>query len=202
VDKYRGIAEIFDKNVERYESWYIKNLDKAKCEEFLIKSFNLKGIGIEIGSGTCYFTRLFKDCIGIDISFEMCKFCKKYRNIEVIHCIGEKLPIKDKSLNYILIIVTICFIDNPKIVLEECYRCLKERGKILICIIPKDSYLGKMYEEKKVRGESIFYKYAKFYTEKDIVDIAEKINLKHIHTGKTLCINPKDCGFICILLEK
>ncbi len=199
---YTDIRDLFDKNVLKYENWYIKNVDKARCEEFLVKSFNFRGIGIEIGSGTCYFTRLFNNCVGIDISFEMCKFCKKYRNIDTIHSIGELLPIRDSSLNYVLIIVTICFIDDPETVLRECYRCLKERGKLLICIIPRNSYLGLEYMNKKLLKKSIFYQYAKFYTEEEIITTSRKVGFRHVHTGKTLCISSDNCGFTCILLEK
>ncbi len=147
---YEELEYVFSRYVSEYDNWYFKNVDVAREELELVKSFNLKGVGIEIGAGTCFFSKLFKDnIIGLDLSFEMCRFCKKARDVECIHVIGEYLPIRSCSLDYVLIIVTLCFIDDVHRVLEECYRVLRNEGEILICIVPKDSEVGKNILRKR-----------------------------------------------------
>jgi len=198
---YRELESVFSKHVQDYDSWYFRNVDIAYEELNLVKSFNLRGVGLEIGSGTCFFSRLFGESIvGLDLSSEMCRFCKKVRGTECIHAIGEYLPVRSHSLDYVLIIVTLCFVDDVHRVLNECCRVLKKGGKVLICIVPRDSEAGRKYIEKSMRGHR-FYKYAKFYTVNEVVALCKQHNLEVMTIRGTLCKdseNLKTCDFVCI----
>ncbi len=205
IEYYRAIERVFSENVERYDAWYVKNVEVAREEIKLVESFNLRGFGAEIGSGTCFFARLFSDhIVGVDLSFEMCKFCKNVRNVECVHAIGERLPIRSESLDYVLIIVTLCFIDNPRLVLEECYRVLKKGGRVLICIVPRDSKFGKQYIEKGKKGNR-FYAFAKFYTVHEVQLLCRSCGLAVTSIRGALCEesdNIEKCNFVCVLAEK
>ena len=84
------------------------------------------------------------------------------RGIEVILGIGEKLPFKESSFDVVLMVTTICFLDDVPAVLKEAYRVLKINGHILIGFIDRESPLGKIYEAKK--EESDFYRFASFFS--------------------------------------
>jgi len=201
VDKIRSIIDIFDKNVDKYDSWYLKNIDLALEEENLVQSFNLDGRGVEIGSGTCYFTKLRRYCIGIDASFTMCKVCKSRYDIDVINSIGEMLPLRDKCLNYVMIIVTICFVDDYERVVKECYRCLKDSSKVLVCIVPRESWIGRKYVEKKITGSSVFYTHARLLTGGELVSLFMRNGFNIVECRSALCVGD-DCGFRCFLFVK
>ncbi len=201
MEKIRDIINIFDKNADRYDNWYFKNIDIALSEEDLVKSFIIDGRGVEIGSGTCYFTRLRKYCIGIDASFTMCKICRKKYDIDVVNSIGEMLPLRDRCLDYIMIIVTICFVDDYEKVVKECYRCLRDHSKVLVCIVPRESWTGRKYVDKKFTGTSIFYTHAKLFTSGEIVSLFMRNGFDIVDSRATLCVGD-DCGFKCFLFVK
>ncbi|NPB00534.1 MAG: class I SAM-dependent methyltransferase [Crenarchaeota archaeon] len=198
----RRIAELFDRNVMRYDAWYLNNIDIATRELELVRSFRLEGRGVEIGSGTCFFTKIHRYCIGIDSSLEMCKVCKKKYDIDVVNCVGELLPIRDSSIDYAMIIVTICFVDDYRKVIREVYRCLKDRSKLLICIVPRESSIGRRYVEKKLIGNTIFYVFARLFTSGEIVSALLDEGFIFVESRSTLCSKDDDCGFRCLLFTK
>ncbi len=204
ADYYSVLRNMFDINVEHYHSWYERNIDKSTLEEYLVRSFKLGGrAGVEIGSGTCFFTRLFRNCIGIDLSFNMCLKCRNlYNDIDVINCIGEMLPIRNSSLDYAVIIVTICFIDDYEKVIKEIRRCLKKNSKLLICIVPRESSIGRKYVEKRMIGNTTFYTLANLFTSGDIVYLMLREGFDLVDVRSTLCDEKGDCGFRCLLFTR
>ncbi len=62
--------------------------------------------------------------MGIDPSKNMLREAKK-RGIQVIQGIGENLSFKDNTFDFVLIVVTLCFVEEPQYVLKETCRVLK-----------------------------------------------------------------------------
>jgi ubiquinone/menaquinone biosynthesis C-methylase UbiE len=104
----------------------------------------------------------------IDPSKNMLKIAEK-RGIYIKLGYDEHLPFKNASFSYVAIIITICFTKNPKKVLKEAHRVLKKKGKIIIGIVDKDSFLGEFYRKKK----SAFYKEANFFNVKEITRLLD-----------------------------
>lgn len=170
---------IFDLNVAKYELWYEKNKFEYLSEiEALKKVIPKKGKGLEIGVGTGRFASMLGIQFGIDPSEKMIEIAKN-RGINVFNCKGENLPFDEDSFDFVAIIITICFVENPLKVISEATRVLKKNGKIIIGIIDKDSFLGKQYQKK----ESVFYKEAHFFSVEEIDDMLKKTNFCNIsHT--------------------
>jgi SAM-dependent methyltransferase len=68
----------------------------------------------------------------------------------------------------VFLIVTLCFLDSPLDVLKEAKRILRPGGKIVLGLVLKDSPWGRLYQRKKEENHR-FYRYAKFYSSKEIV---------------------------------
>ena len=182
--------EVFNKYAHRYDSWYFKNYITAINELKVIKSLVENVKTIDIGCGTGWFTsQLNTYCIGIDPSIEMIKIAKS-REIDVICSIGEKLPIKENSVNQVLVIVTLCFVDNPELILQECYRILKRNGKLIICVIPKDSKWGEHYISK--RKDSPFYEIAHFLTRNEVKELTRRVGFEIIEIKSTIQYLPNE----------
>ncbi|AGK60601.1 hypothetical protein Asulf_00581 [Archaeoglobus sulfaticallidus PM70-1] len=75
---------------------------------------------------------------------------------------GRYLSFKNDVFDYVYIIPTLCFAEEPEKIIKEARRALKKNGKLVLGIITSDSELGKEYIEKGKRGQ-VFYSSAKFY---------------------------------------
>ena len=158
---------IFNNNYKKYDLWYERNRFAYLSELEAVKKVLPKtGKGLEIGVGTGRFAAPLGIITGIDPSKNMVKIAR-HRGVDARLGYGEKLPFRNNIFNYAVIIITICFVNDPKKVLKEAYRVLRKNGKIIIGIVNKDSFLGKYYKKKK----SIFYKKANFFNIREITDL-------------------------------
>jgi ubiquinone/menaquinone biosynthesis C-methylase UbiE len=177
--------KIFDIYSKEYDQWYEENKFAYLSElEALKKVVPKKGKGLEIGVGTGRFAQPLGVAFGIDPSKKMLEIAKK-RGIKTFVGEGENLPFDDNEFDYVLIVITICFVKNPEIVISEARRVLKNNGKLIIGIVDRNSHLGKFYQEKKRQGHR-FYKFANFFSAKEIIKLLEKYNFKEIVTYQTI----------------
>ena len=173
----------FDKYAEEYDKWFDENSIIYNSEIAALKRHIPKGKGLEIGVGTGRFAKPFNIKIGVEVSREMAKIAEK-RGIKVIIAKGEDLPFKEEDFDFILINTVLEFAENPKKMIEEAKRVLKEGGKIIIGIIDKDSFLGKIYEEKKQKSK--FYKDANFLSAKEVVEMLNELGFRNIKSTQTI----------------
>ncbi|MCK5595016.1 class I SAM-dependent methyltransferase [bacterium] len=173
---------VFDHYYKKYDAWYEKNKFAYLSELEAVKQvLPKKGKGLEIGVGTGRFAKALGTKFGIDPSIEMLKIAKK-RGINVRLCDGERLPFKNDTFDYVEIIITICFVKNPRKIIEESCRVLKNNGKIIIGIIDKNSFLGKLYQKKK----SVFYKKAKFFSVPELTDLIKDTGFNRFYYCQTI----------------
>ncbi len=161
------MRKIFNKNYKKYDLWYEKNKFAYLSEiKALKKVVPRKGKGLEIGVGTGRFASRLGIKHGVDPSCNMLRIAKQ-RGIDVHRGKGERLPFESALFDYAAIIITLCFVKDPVKVLIEAKRVLKNRGKIIIGIVDKDSFLGRFYQRKK----SLFYKKAHFFRVEEIIGL-------------------------------
>jgi SAM-dependent methyltransferase len=151
---------------------------------------------------------------GLDPALTTLKLAEK-RGIETVQGIGEKLPFDDGSFGCVLIIVTICFVEDPFKVLIEAKRVLKKDGRIIIGLVPADSPWGAFYHKKKRQGYP-FYERSRFYSFDETNKLLEDAGLKITRIRSTLIRRPeqprqveepvegyvKGAGFLCMEARK
>lgn len=182
-DEYLKKIEIFNKNTSDYEIWFSRNELIYKSE---IKALALaipEGNGVEIGIGSGRFAIPLGIKKGVEPAVEMAKIASQ-NGIEVIRGVAENLPLEDNSFDFALMAVTICFVNDPLRSLKECYRILKPKGKLIVGIVDKDTSLGRFYLKKK--ENSVFYKYARFFSSSEIIDLFSTASFKYIGAYQTL----------------
>ncbi|MHC1628056.1 MAG: class I SAM-dependent methyltransferase [Candidatus Nezhaarchaeales archaeon] len=148
----------------------------AENELKVSRSLRLRGLGLEVGVGSGRFASRLNVPIGIDPSISMLKLAHK-RGIKAIRAVGEKLPFRSNAFDYALLIVTLCFVDDPSEVIAEVARVVKPSGLVVSCIIPRDSVWGHYYMKLGEQGHP-FYRIAKFYTIDEVEKLLVKANLK------------------------
>jgi len=182
------MKSVFDKFSERYDKWYERHKYAYLSELKAVKKVIPEGKkGLEIGVGTGRFASPLGIEYGIDPSEKMLEIAKK-RGIKVKVGKGENLPFEDEEFDYVAIIISFCFVENPEKVIKESKRVLKKNGKIIIGIVPRDSFLGKYYISK----DSIFYRYANFFTVEEVVEILEKNGFSNFSFYQTIFTLPDE----------
>lgn len=180
----------FEKHGKEYDEWFIRNYGIYQAEINAIKNFILKDKkGVEIGVGSGRFATPFNIKIGIDPSEKMIDIAKS-RGVEAIKGTAENIPFKDKKFDFVLIVTTICFVDDVFKSFKEIFRILKNEGFVIVGFIDRKSYLGKKYKSKK--KESKFYGYATFFSAEEVIDILEKTCFKDFNVKQTIFADEKD----------
>ena len=177
-------TEPFDNHLKEYEEWFDSNhyvyLSELEAVKQLLPT---SGRGIEIGIGSGLFSEPLGIKEGCDPSAEMRGKAGR-RGLEVTECVAENLPYDNNSVDYALMVTTICFVDDPQKTFEEIFRVLKPGGSVVVAFVDKDSPVGKIYLENKDR--SMFYKEATFFSTNEIQQLLQKAKFEISETIQTV----------------
>ena len=176
------MRSIFDRYYKKYDAWYDRNVFAYLSELKAVKKvLPKKGKGLEIGVGTGRFAAPLGIAAGIDPAKKMIKIARE-RGLDAKAGSGERSPFKNASFDYVAIIITLCFVKSAQKVLKEARRVLKKKGKIIIGIVDKDSFLGRFYQKKR----SVFYKQANFFSVKEVISLLKPLGFKRFSYYQTL----------------
>ena len=176
--------EPFEKFPSQYEKWFEENKYVYKSELLAIKKVlpNDKKT-LEIGVGSARFASPLGIRIGIDPSKKMQKISQE-RGILVLDAIAENLPFREGTFSFALMVTTICFVENIISAFNEAFKILESKGSLIIGFIDKNSYIGKLYQERK--NKSVFYKNATFYSVKQVINYLKKAGFRSFDFFQTI----------------
>lgn len=180
--------KVFERFSKYYDSWYSRHPKILESEICAIKTLGLNRLGLDVGVGTGIFASRLKVQVGIDASKRMLKISAK-RGVQVVEALAEFSPFIDETFDYVLMTVTLCFLDNPETALKEIYRILRPNGVLVVCIIVRDSPWGQLYVKKAKQGHR-FYRYARFYSLSELEELLEKHNFRIVDYRSTLTYSP------------
>lgn len=159
--------ESFEQHSDAYDQWFEKNHALYKAELEAIRQFIPLGAeGVEVGVGSGKFAAPLGIKIGVEPSEKMAIKAKEL-GIEVYLGVAENLPFPDDRFGFVLMVTTICFVDNIKKSFTEAFRVLKPGAAIIIGFVDKESTLGKQYAARS--HESKFYKNATFFSAQEVL---------------------------------
>ncbi|AIF69770.1 ubiquinone biosynthesis protein UbiE [Palaeococcus pacificus DY20341] len=184
------MAEYFNKIANRYDSWYLTKTGQYvdRTEKRLIFSMmhTKKGRALDLGCGTGNYTlELYKrgfNVVGTDLSFEMLKIAKtKLPNVPFIKANAYNLPFKDESFDLVLSVTMFEFLKEPEKAVKEIYRVLKPNGEVVIGTMNGRSSWFFFKRLKSLFVETA-YRYARFYTPKELEDILLSTGFKEVES--------------------
>jgi SAM-dependent methyltransferase len=174
----------FDKNVPQYEQWFTDNPFAYVSELHAVRELlPLSGAGVEIGIGTGRFAAPLGIPQGIEPSSAMAELARK-KGLEVFPGVAENLPFRDQEFDFVLMVTTVCFLDDLTQAFSEVRRVLKPGGFFVAGFIDRGSPLGRQYLERK--DKSVFYRDAVFYTVPEMVDHMKKAGFGQFEYRQTL----------------
>ncbi|MGC9131657.1 MAG: class I SAM-dependent methyltransferase [Pyrobaculum sp.] len=161
---WRGV-EVFRQRAADYDRWYERHRAIYASELAAVERLGCGG-GVEIGVGTGRFAAPLGLRAGVDPAREMLRLAP--RDLDLVEGVGESLPLRDGAYPCALLVVTLCFVDDPAAVLREAARVAQ---RVAACVVPGKSPWGRLYAELGARGHP-FYSKAKFYTLAEVAAMA------------------------------
>ncbi len=132
----------FENYHQQYEKWFSAHETAYHSELLAIRALlPWHGLGLEVGVGTGRFAAPLGVSIGIDPSHAMLHYAAR-RGIRSAQAIAEALPFADATFDYVLVVTSICFVDDPALMLSEVRRVLKPAGSVCVGFIDRETPLG------------------------------------------------------------
>jgi tRNA-Thr(GGU) m(6)t(6)A37 methyltransferase TsaA len=182
----KGLIDYYQKTWKDYDEWYDKHPALYGSELAALKKVVPSGIGLEIGVGTGRFAAPLQVRYGLDPARKMLKLAQR-RGIKVVQGLGERLPFKEESFDFVQIVFVIEFVDHLFLFLKEAARVLRREGTLILGFIDKDSQWGQYYA-RRPRRRRFFYPPAA----KEIQDILKALSMESKEAFQTLFQPPPE----------
>jgi ubiquinone/menaquinone biosynthesis C-methylase UbiE len=137
INSFNKQSNTYDEETGTFFHNIVEFIDKENLSRELPPPDNkikLLDLGGGTGKNSVYFSKLGYGVTIVDISDEMLKIAdKKFKrenlSVNIINASGEALPLNDESIDVIIMLgAVISYTPNPKLLLKECYRVLKNDG--------------------------------------------------------------------------
>ncbi|MCK5914895.1 MAG: class I SAM-dependent methyltransferase, partial [Deltaproteobacteria bacterium] len=121
--------------------------------------------------------------IGVEPSEKMA-IKARMQGINVYPGVAEELPFSDGGFDFVLMVTTICFVDDIIKSFREAFRVLNPNGCIIVGFVDKESYLGRQYADKSEKSK--FYKDAIFFSTQEVLRDLQEAGFKIEKIRQTL----------------
>ena len=174
----------FEKYAAQYEKWFGENRWVYEAELRAVKAMLPDGgRGVEIGVGTGRFAEPLGIKLGVEPSRRMSEIAQK-RGIRVLDGVAEDLPLGDAGYDYVLMVTTVCFVDDIGKALLEAHRVLSHGGVLIIGFVDRNSMVGQTYLSRQ--NENVFYRDATFFSVGELVDAMIKAGFIDLAFSQTI----------------
>jgi len=177
--------DAFENHSDAYDDWFDKNQDAYEVELKAVRELLPAGDanGLEVGVGSGKFAVPLGIKIGVEPSSQMAAKAKKL-GIEVHTGIAEALPFSANQFDFVLMVTTICFVDDIVKSFQEALRVLVPGGSIVVGFVDVESELGQKYLQN--RHKSRFYQQATFFSTQQVLDYLHTAGFGHTEVKQTL----------------
>ncbi len=157
----------FEEHSDRYDAWFEKHRDAYQAELAAIRQVMPPppARGMEMGVGSGKFAAPLGIKIGVEPAEKMALKAEE-QGIRVFRQVAENLPFAGAEFDFVLMVTTLCFVDDILKSFQEAFRVLKPEGCLIVGFVNRESELGKTYSAN--RNKSVFYKDATFVSAEEV----------------------------------
>lgn len=177
-------AQVFEDHAQDYDAWFdsAKGVALFDLELDCLRTLKAKteatghsgqSTWLEVGVGSGRFAKSLDIGNGVDPSPAMAKLAQ-VRGIDTAVGFGEDLPYQANTFDGVLIVCTICFVTDARLVLKECHRVLKPGGHLLMGFVPLESLWGQYHSIRGKAGHT-YYAQARFFSTNELIECAQMV---------------------------
>ena len=184
------VVDPFEEHTDRYERWFESHGAAYESELAAVRDA-LPAVApdaaVEIGVGSGQFAAPLDIGLGVDSSAAMLARARD-RGVAAIQGVAEAVPLRDDSVSAVLLVTTICFVDDVARTLNEARRVLAPGGTLVIGFVARESPLGERYREQ--RDANPFYRDATFVAVPNLLDAMGRAGFENRVAVQTLFGDP------------
>jgi SAM-dependent methyltransferase len=189
-----GPETIFDRYAAHYDAWYVGRLGRvAFPQEVDALRPLLAGLPkpwLEVGVGTGRFAQALGMRYGVDPSMSALVYARE-RGLLVAAGQGEALPFGEGAFGAVVLVVTLCFVNDPLATVREARRVLRSDGGVILGLVLAESPWGHHYQQLAARGHP-YYRLARFFTHVQITTLLAHAGLEVVRERSALFQSPTD----------
>ena len=174
----------FQRHTGQYENWFAEHRWVYEAELRAVEALLPEsGRGLEVGVGTGRFAEPLGIKTGIEPSVRMREIARN-RGIKVLAGVAEDLPFGDDKFDLVLMVTTVCFLDDIHKAFQEVHRVLANGGFFIAGIVDRNTPIGQNY--LKHQNDSVFYKIATFFSIDEVVKIMRQAGFTDFMVRQTI----------------
>lgn len=184
--------QVFDVYADRYDAWYDSSVGKIlfsaelACLRPLLEQFARPYLEVGVGTGR------FAEALGIEYGLDPSPRAlekARVRGVKVTLGIGEELPFPDARFGGVLLVFTLCFVEDPNKVIQEIRRVLTPGGGLVLGVLLKDTPWADSYARRGAEGHPL-YSTARFYSREEVEDLLKQSDFRITAYRSTLFQKP------------
>jgi ubiquinone/menaquinone biosynthesis C-methylase UbiE len=184
----KAIVGHYENTWKDYDEWYESHPALYRSELAALRPVVPSGAGLEIGVGTGRFAAPLGVRFGLDPAIQMLRLAQK-RGVLAVQGLGENLPFRDESFDFVQIVFVLEFIEHPRSFLKEAARSLRQGGSLILGFINRESRWGQ-YTVQDPSHRDHFHP----PSPQEMLRIFNKIGLEFRESFQTLFQAPPDIG--------
>ncbi len=175
---------VFERFSERYDTWFERHPDAYAAELAALRRVILPfSRGMEVGVGSGRFAGPLNFVWGVDPAQTLLLKARE-RGLRVVRGTAEHLPVRPGTIDAVLMVTTLCFVDDLVRSFQEIHRVLIRDGHLYLGYVDRDSWLGRHYLREKERNP--FYREATFVSTEDVLALLRKTGFHFEAAAQTL----------------
>ncbi len=139
---------------------------------------------LEVGVGTGRVAEALRLDVGADPALTALERARS-RGVCAVGALGDALPFADQTFGLVVLSATLCFAPDPPALLREATRVVRDGGRVVVGIVPRESSWGRRYEEWGRAGHP-FYSLARLRTVDEVRSLVEGAGLATDRVRATL----------------